>query len=91
MGASTVTEAPSYPVRDSASEEVCGRMRDPWEMSVPSPLCCCEPNTALKNSLKRKALGVPVVAQWLTNPTRNPEVAGSIPALAQWVEDPALP
>ena len=35
--------------------------------------------------------GVPVVAQWLTNPTRNHEVAGLVPALAQWVGDPALP
>ena len=35
--------------------------------------------------------GVPVVAQWLTNPTRNHEVAGLIPALAQWVKNPALP
>ena len=35
--------------------------------------------------------GVPVVAQWLTNPTRNHEVAGSVPALAQWVNNPALP
>ena len=27
--------------------------------------------------------GVPVMAQWLTNPTRNHEVAGLIPDLAQ--------
>ena len=25
------------------------------------------------------------MAQWLTNPTRNHEVSGSIPGLAQWV------
>ena len=35
-------------------------------------------------------LGVPIVAQWLTNLTRNHEVADSIPGLAQWVEDLAL-
>ena len=35
--------------------------------------------------------GVPVVAQWLTNPTRNPEVVGSIPGLPQWVKDLVLP
>ena len=42
-------------------------------------------------SHKKGQAGVPVMAQWLTNPTRNHEVAGSVPALAQWVKDPALP
>ena len=44
----------------------------------------------LRRQIERMAKGVPVVAQWLTNPTRNHEVAGSVPALAQWVKDPAL-
>ena len=39
----------------------------------------------------KRHLGVPVVAQWLTNPTRDHEVEGSIPGLAQWVGDPVLP
>ena len=35
-------------------------------------------------------LGVPVVAQWLTNPTKNHEVSGSIPGLAQQIGDLVL-
>ena len=30
------------------------------------------------------------MVQWLTNPTRNPEFAGSVPGLAQWVKDVAF-
>ena len=44
-----------------------------------------------KAKKKKKFLGFPIVAQWLTNPTRNDEVAGLIPSLAQQVKDPTLP
>ena len=44
----------------------------------------------LDEYLKYRMIGVPVVAQWLTNPTRNHAVADSIPGLAQWVKDPVL-
>ena len=45
----------------------------------------------VRNSVKNVFIGVPVVAQWLTNLTRNHEGAGLIPGLAQWVKDLALP
>ena len=36
-------------------------------------------------------VGVPVMAQWLTNLTKNHEVVGLIPGLAQWVKDLVWP
>ena len=53
-----------------------------------------QPSSVFKNNLhsSRKAIkGVPVLAQWLANPTRNHKVVGSILGLTQWVRDPALP
>ena len=44
----------------------------------------------VKVKWRKKKKGVPVVAQWLMNPTRNQEVLGLIPGLAQWVKDLAL-
>ena len=41
--------------------------------------------------LELKVEGVPVVAQWLTNLTRNDEGAGSIHGLVHWVKDLVLP
>ena len=50
-------------------------------------------HTSSKNSarISNTFLGVPFVAQRLTNPTRIHEDAGLIPGLVQWVEDPLFP
>ena len=42
-------------------------------------------------TFKKVKRGVPIVAQWLMNPTRNHEVAGLIPGLSQWAKDLVLP
>ena len=44
-----------------------------------------------KREIKLFGHGVPVVVQWLRNPTSNHEVAGSIPGLVQWVKDLVFP
>ena len=57
--------------RTGLSTALCGE-------SVPPKSRSTQRETSLGNGV----YGVSVVAQWLTNPTRNHEVAGSIPGLA---------
>ena len=44
----------------------------------------------VKNLKIYKKIGVPIMAQWLTNLTRNHEITSLIPGVAQWFGDPAL-
>ena len=49
------------------------------------------PHLDIREFKNVNSIGVPIVAQWLTNPTRNHEVVDLISGLSQWVKDPVLP
>ena len=71
-----------------------------WVQSLaqefPNAMDTAEKDTKLHEKIlckhqKNHFFGVPVMAQWLTNPTSIPEDTGSISALTQWVKGLALP
>ena len=60
-------------------------------LSIKCAIALCLKKIYRYLNLKYFSAGVPVVAQRLTDLTRNREVVGSIPGLTQWVKDPTLP
>ena len=60
------------------------------DLTMNSPCCLPEKFQKRKRSIKETGVGVPIVAQQVTNPTSIYEDASPTPGLAQWVKDPAL-
>ena len=74
------TKNKNFLIRDSEKiSNTCNTMADSFQN-----------NESHDSTEKLQFTEVPVVAQWLMNPTRNHEGEGLIPGLAQWVKDPTL-
>ena len=51
----------------------------------------CRRNSVSRLNIEILSDGVPLVADWVKNPTSIHEDAGLIPGLVQWVDDLVLP
>ena len=61
-----------------------------YHLVIFPPITLLPSSYAYLSQQTRTIAGVPVMAQWLMNLTRNHEVVGLIPGHAQWVKDLAL-
>ena len=55
-----------------------------------SRVCDLHPWKLKLKTKQNKTRRIPIVVQWVTNPTTTHEDAGLIPGLAQWIKDMVL-